>query len=181
MKITQMRFYDGAKDKLARLSLAPLFLELLEIVLRTEIHLEEKVHGNGAAYIRKQVDDQFEKAGGWKPKKTGGVDWKKESRSGEVFATMIGVEVQVSARSDLLVRDVVHLRNSLQSGEIDIGVIVVPSDRMQRFLPDRTPSFSDAVRYVEKEFPEAMTFPIVLLAIEHDGTGAALPKQPRKS
>lgn len=32
---------------------------------------------------------------------------------------------------------------------IDIGVIIVPSDRTQTFLTDRTPSLRDAIRYVE--------------------------------
>jgi hypothetical protein len=76
-----------------------------------------------------------------------------------------------------LIRDVVHLRNSLQQAEIDVGVIVVPDDRMQKFLTDRTPSFSDAIRYIEVEFKEATTFPIVVIAIEHDGVGPALPKK----
>jgi hypothetical protein len=43
---------------------------------------------------------------------------------------------------------------------------------MQRFLPDRTPSFRDAVRYIEQEFKEATTFPIVVIAIEHDATAS---------
>jgi hypothetical protein len=89
----------------------------------------------------------------------------------------MGVEIQVSARSDMLIRDIVHLRNSLQQGEIDIGVIVVPSDRLQSFLTDRTPSLKDAVRYVEQEFKEATTFPIIIIAIEHDAPGKALPKK----
>ena len=81
----------------------------------------------------------------------------------------------------MLIRDVVHLRNSLQKAEIDAGVIVVPSDRMQRFLPDRTPSFRDAIRYIEQEFKEATTFPIIVIAVEHDAVGTALPKRKRKS
>jgi len=93
----------------------------------------------------------------------------------------MGVEVQVSARSDLLIRDIVHLRNDIQSGKIDVGIIVVPDDRLEYFLPDRTPSFRAAVKYVEDEFKEAMTFPIVIMAIEHDGPGEALEKQKRKS
>ena len=73
------------------------------------------------------------------------------------------------------------LRNSIQEGNIDVGVIVVPSDLLQKYLPDRTPCFSDAVKYIEQEFKEAMTYPIVLIAIEHDGSGEALSKQKRKS
>ena len=80
-----------------------------------------------------------------------------------------------------MIRDIVHLRNSLQSGEIDVGVIVVPNERLQTFLPDRTPSYRDAIRYIEEEFKEAMTFPILVIAVEHDAPGEALPKRIRKS
>jgi len=40
-----------------------------------------------------------------------------------------------------------------------------------KFLPDRTLSFRDAVRYIEQEFRKATTFPIVVIAIKHDTTG----------
>jgi DNA repair photolyase len=109
------------------------------------------------------------------------VDWAKQIRINAKYITKLGVEIQVSARSDLLIRDIVHLRNSLQEGSIDVGVIIVPDDRMQRFLPDRTPAFRDAVRYIEKEFKEATTFPIVIIAVEHDSPGRALAKKKRKA
>ncbi len=66
----------------------------------------------------------------------------------------------------MLIRDVVHLRNSIDEGLIDVGVVVVPDDRLQTFLPDRTPAFRDAVRYIEEEFKEAMSYPFVVMAIE---------------
>lgn len=181
MKITKIKFYNGSKDKVCRLGLSVLFLDLQQIILETDIRLSEEKDANGAAVIRKALDDGFEIAGEWKKQTTGGVDWIKRLRYNNSIISRIGVEIQVSARSDLLIRDVVHLRNSLQAGEIDVGVIVVPDDRLQIFLPDRTPSFKDAVRYIEEEFKEAMTFPIVLIAIEHDGPGKPLGKQKRKS
>jgi hypothetical protein len=181
MKITKIKFYNGSKDKVCRLGLSALFLELQQIILETDIRLFEEKDANGAAVIRKALDDRFEAAGEWKKQTTGGIDWIKRIRYNNSIISRIGVEIQVSARSDLLIRDVVHLRNSLQAGEIDVGIIVVPDDRLQVFLPDRTPSFKDAVRYIEEEFKEAMTFPIVVIAIEHDGPGKSLGKQKRKS
>ena len=104
--------------------------------------------------------------------------WIGQVRYNNRFLSRLGVEIQVSSRSDLLIRDIVHLRNSLQEGIIDIGIIVVPNDEMQVFLPDRTPSYRDAVRYIEKEFKEATTFPIIIIGIEHDGlSDKALPKK----
>jgi len=132
---------------------------------------------NGAAAIREALDDSFGKGQDWVGIKAGGIDWIKRVRFNQTFLARLGVEIQVSARSDLLIRDVVHLRNSLQQAEIDVGVIVVPDDRMQKFLTDRTPSFSDAIRYIEVEFKEATTFPIVVIAVEHDGIGRAIPKK----
>lgn len=181
MKITQVRFYGGARDKVCRLGLSSLFLELQQIIFDTKILLLEEKEANGAAVVREELDKKFELAGDWTKKTTGGIDWIKRIRYNNSIIARLGVEVQVSARSDLLVRDVIHLRNSLQAGEIDAGVIVVPDDRMQPFLPDRTPAFRDAVRYIEEEFKEAMTFPIIVIAIEHDGAGEALSKKKRKS
>lgn len=177
MKITSIRFYDGAREKVCRLGLADLFLELQQILFETRIDLAEEREANGAAVIREAIDSRFKAAIDWVEKKSGGIDWVKRIRYNSTFIARLGVEIQVSARSDLLIRDIVHLRNSLQSGQIDVGVIVVPDDRLQTFLPDRTPSFRDATRYIEEEFKEAMTFPIVVIAVEHDGLGAPLPKK----
>lgn len=178
MKITKIKFYDGAREKVCRLGLSHLFLELLDIVFSTPILLVPKREANGAAVVREALDFNFKAAGSWKKTTTGGVDWIKGVRFDQSVSVSLGVEVQVSSRSDLLIRDIVHLRNSLQEGSIDIGVIIVPSDLMQRFLTDRTPSYRDAVRYIEEEFREATTFPIAILAIEHDGTSnEPLPKR----
>jgi hypothetical protein len=180
MKITNIRFYDGSRQKVSRLGMSDLFLEVLEILLDTEVYLLEEKEANGAAELRKRIDEQFRSIGDWTQQKTGGIDWKKRLKYNQAIVVTLGVEVQVSARSDLLIRDIVHLRNSLQRGEIDVGIIIVPDDRLQRFLPDRTPSFRDAVRYAEEEFSEAMTYPIIIISIEHDGPGDPLPKQSRR-
>lgn len=177
MKITTIKYYGGARDKVCRLALADLFLEVQQILLDTRIELLEQPEANSAAVIRERLDERFEKAGDWTKKVSGGIDWIKRLRYNQTLAVKMGVEVQVSARSDLLIRDIVHLRNSLQKSEIDIGLIVVPSDRLQSLLTDRTPSLKDALRYIEQEFKEAMTFPIVVIAIEHDAPGKALPKK----
>lgn len=181
MKITNIKFYNGARERICRLGLATIFLEVQEILLNTEVYLLEEKDANGAAELRRRIDEAFKQVGDWNQLKTGGIDWKKQFRYNKTVIVRLGVELQVSARSDLLVRDIVHLRNSLQKGEIDAGVIIVPDDRLQWYLPDRTPSFKDAIRYIEEEFKEATTYPIIVISIEHDGPGEALPKQRRKS
>lgn len=39
----------------------------------------------------------------------------------------------------------------------------------------------DALKYIEVEFKEAQNYPIVIMAVEHDGPGIALKKQNRIS
>ena len=86
---------------------------------------------------------------------------------------------QLKARIDLgaiqTYKDVLHLRNRVVNGDIDLGVIVTPSDHFQSFLPDRTPSVSYA-REVRR-VTGADNLPILLLEIDHDGPGPALKKK----
>src|SRR6266849_6623456 len=111
MKITNIKYYGGARDKIARLGLSHLFLELQQIILDTPLFLVEVKHGNGAAAVREAIDKGFVAATGWVNKQTGDVDWVKRYRFNESMIAKLGVELQVSARSDLIVRDLVHLRN----------------------------------------------------------------------
>lgn len=176
-----MRFYNGARERACRLGLAELLFELQDLLLSVDVRLKEEKDANGAAALRRMIDAAFEARGGWEKTSTGGVDWTKKLRYNQTILVRLGVELQVSARSDMLIRDVVHLRNSIDEGLIDVGVVVVPDDRLQVFLPDRTPAFKDAIRYIEEEFREAMNYPFVIIAIEHDGPGEALAKQSRKA
>ena len=91
----------------------------------------------------------------------------------------IGVEIQVSGRSDIISVDLIHLRKELLQGKIDLAVLVVPSDLLGNFLTDRVAKFSEAKRHIEMARAEDM--PFVLIAIEHDGPGPALSKQGKRS
>lgn len=91
----------------------------------------------------------------------------------------VGVEVQFSARSDLLVMDICHLRDAISiHAMIDVGVIVVPDDTLADYLTDRIPRFSDAVRHVRAA--RAEDFPLLLFGLRHDGPGEALAKQTKR-
>jgi hypothetical protein len=172
-----MKFYGGALEKISRLGMAQLFLELQQILFNTQIEIEPVKNHNGAAVVRSAIDAQFDLKTDWVKTVSGGVDWVKRARYNQTILVRLGVEVQVSARSDLLIRDVVHLRNSLQESIIDVGIIVVPSDLLAYYLTDRTPALRDAIRYIEEDFKEAINYPIAIMAIEHDWEGAALPKR----
>ena len=99
----------------------------------------------------------------------GGVDWTKANEQG----SKIGVEIQVSGRSDLLAVDVLHLREQLIAGNLDAGIIVVPDDTLSYFLTDRTPNLRTARKHVESR---ARDMAIRIVAFRHDGPGSAIPK-----
>lgn len=155
-----------------RLGLGPLVAEI-ERMLRDHVALvTEEKQANGAAELRQQLDDLFESE--WTQAKVGDIDW---FRCKKIDGTQVcvGVEIQISGRSEMLYKDVLHLRRRIERGDIDLGVIIVPSDGLQRFLPDRTPSSSYAVKVIREQ--DADRLPIVLIEIEHDGPGPKLAKR----
>jgi hypothetical protein len=170
--------YDGATQKVARLGLVGLLDEVREIVQGFELRVAERRDANGGAAVRRMIDQQFEGANGWTFKKTGDVDWTK-CHVVNGASLCVGVEIQFSARSDLLVVDLIHLRKAVDDGKIDIAVLVVPTDRLGHFLTDRGPKLSDAQRHIEAARVEDL--PIILMAVEHDGPGPPLPKQSKRS
>lgn len=178
MKLSKLRFYGGAREKVCRLGLAHIFLELQEILISIDVRVQNKKQANGAGRVRELIDEAFGKRPDWINSRSGDIDWIKRFRYNETIVSRIGVEIQVSGRSDLLARDIVHIRNNLQDSHIDVGVIVVPSDEFEYLLTDRVANFSYAVRYVEEELREAQSYPIVLVAVEHDGFSKdPLPKK----
>jgi len=177
-KIDEEIHYDGVTKKVARLGLGGLLDEIRAIVTGFELRVAEQRDANGGAAVRKMLDRRFENAKGWTFKKTGDVDWTK-CHVVNGTSLCVGVEIQFSARSDLLVIDLIHLRKAIDDGRIDLAVLVVPTDRLAYFLTDRGPKMSDAQRHVEAARVEDL--PIALIALEHDGAGPRLPKQAKRS
>lgn len=176
-RIVEEVFYNGARERVERLGLTPLIGEIRDIVRGFTLRIKEQTDANGGAAVRKLIDQSFYRAGGWTNKITGDLDWLK-CLTVNGTRVCVGVEVQVSARSDLLVVDMIHLNAAFPDGRIDVGLIIVPSDRMSRFLTDRCPCISDAKRHVTVARLEDS--PLILFAIEHDGAGEALAKQPKR-
>lgn len=167
--ISKVQDYDGFVAKAERLDLMSLVEEAIAAVTSFELMIEEKRHANGTRGIRQSIDEGFVAAGGWQKAVSGRVDWRKANARG----ASVGVEVQVSGRSDLLAVDVMHLKNDIGSGIMDVGVIIVPDDPTSCFLTDRTPNFSTAVKHIELH---ASDLPIRVVAFKHDGIGNALAK-----
>lgn len=168
-KITVNLDYDGFYERVRRLGLQPLLDEAERALCGFQLVLDERKHANGTKGLRQNIDGGFEHAGGWLKLTTGGIDWKKSNSTGAT----IGVEVQVSGRSDLLAVDVLHLKTAISAGAVDAGVIIVPDDETSKFLTDRTPNLRTARRHVELH---ASDLPIRIIAFQHDGIGPALEK-----
>ena len=173
-KIVDRKSYNGAEEKIDRLGLRPLWSELERILSGFQLLLEERRDANGGAVVREMLDQQFENASGWIKQQTGDVDWTK-CLIVNGTRVCVGVEIQFSGRSDLIVVDVAHLRDQITAGVVDVGVLVVPTDRLGVYLTDRGPKLADAIRAVERS--RATDLPLIILALEHDGPGPPLPKR----
>lgn len=176
--ISQEISFNGALQRAERLGLNKLLDELREILTNFELRVKEEKDANGGAAVRKLIDARFKEIGGWEKKQTGGIDWTK-CQVVNGTRVCIGAEVQFSARSDLVIIDIIHLRKSISEGGIDIGVLVVPDDRLSIFLTDRGPSMSDARKHVREARAEDL--PLLLIALLHDGPGPPLAKQYKRT
>ena len=161
--------YNGFLKKAERLGVLSIIGEATSTLTAFQLSVEEKKHANGTRGIRQTIDERFEQIGGWVKVTVGGIDWTKQNEQGAT----VGVEVQVSGRSDMLAVDIMHLKEKLVDGVIDVGLIIVPDDVLSRFLTDRTPNLATAVKHVEHR---AKDLPIRVLAFRHDGVGQALVK-----
>jgi len=177
MKVVDRLFYNGAKEKITRLGIG-MFDEVIAMLERTRLLIMEETDSNSGAVVREHIDRAFKKAGHWTKIQSGGIDWRKTRRYNGIEVA-IGVEVQVSARSDLIVRDIIHIRKAIEEGSIDVGVIIVPSDRTAEFLTDRCPTLRETTSAIDEL--RSQHLPLVVLAIEHDGPGPALPKKRKKT
>jgi hypothetical protein len=161
-------YYNGFQQKIERLGLDVRYNEIKK-TFSFSLLLCEQRQINGTKPIRRAFDEGFSRLLGWRKVTSGGIDWTAASANG----SSIGVEVQVSGRSDMLAVDVLHLRGDLENGTIDAGVIIVPSDLLSRYLTDRTPNLATAKRHIGDQF---RNLPLCLLAFEHDGPGDPIPK-----
>lgn len=173
-QIDALQPYDGFDRRVERLGLSRVLDEVKHLVTDFELKLAESKNVNGAAAVRVMLDDRFAGAEGWQIIKSGGIDWTRCIRHNGAEVCM-GVELQFSARSDLLTNDLTHLVRAIELGDIDAGIIVVPADRTAYFLTDRCPRFSYALDHVERA--KAQFSPLLLISIRHDGIGPALPKR----
>jgi hypothetical protein len=175
-RITDELSYGVAREKIARLDLTPLYEELRQIVGSFQLRVKEQRDANGSAEVRKMFDAAFTMASEWRGIKSGGIDWSK-CLTINGAQVCLGVEVQFSGRSDSgIIMDLIHLRTAITRGLIDVGVLIVASNNLGVYLTDRTPRLRDVERHISEGY---QLFPILVLGVEHDGVGPALPKRPK--
>ena len=167
--ITAREDYNGFVNRVDRLGLSEIVEEAEGSLSAFTLEIKEDRHANGTRDLRAWIDEGFEAAGGWVKTAVGGIDWEKANDGN----ARLGVEVQVSARSDLLAVDLLHLRDSMQGGLVEVGIIMVPDDSLSYYLTDRTPNLRTAIKHVEAQ---ATDLPIRIVAFSHDRTGDALRK-----
>jgi hypothetical protein len=165
-RIVKEDYFDGSKEKIDRLGLWPLIAEIKSAIASFTLEIKKEVHGNGSATLRELIDAALRDVGDWTNTASGDVDWIK-CRVIDGIRVCVGVEVQMSARSDLIFRDIVHFQKQMREGQIDVCVEILPSDALSPYLTDRTPRYSDGVRDIKEM--RADDLPVVLIAIEHDG------------
>lgn len=172
--------YNGVLQKIERLGLTDLVQEVRDVLGSFQLLIQEGRHVNGAAAIREMMDDAFRAVNerkedqGWRVAKSGAVDWTK---CYQVNGTnvCVGVEVQVSGRSAMLSVDIIHLRDAVATGNLDVCIIVVPDDELARHITDRAPNVAEAKHFVHKSRSEDL--PILIMAFRHDGIGPKLEKK----
>ena len=98
--------YNGFLTNVQRLQLSGLVDEAESTLLGFELTVEERKHANVTRGLRQIIDQCFDAIGDWRKTTVGGVDWQKSSPIG----AKLGVEVQVSGRSDMLAVDIMHLK-----------------------------------------------------------------------
>jgi hypothetical protein len=178
-RINSVLPYGGAEGKIERLGLQPLVDEVERLVTSCRVLVSEKkgLGGrslNGAAAIRELIDGAFRRTNTWDRQRSPGIDWVK-CKVLEDTCVCTGVKIHISAWCESLYKDVLNLSNRINGGDIDLGIIIVPSNRLHSFLPDRTPSKSYAEKVIKEQ--DADRLPILLIEMEHDGPGPALPKK----
>jgi len=177
-KIAEEIPYNGVYERAQRLGLVHLLDELRELLTNFALLVKEETDSNGGKRVRELIDSQFRSVDGW-VKGQSLIDWTKcITVNGTKLC--VGVEIQVSGRSDSgLVMDIIHLRRAISKGDIDVGVIVAPTDELADYLTDRAPSIKSAKMHVEEA--KAEDLPLLLISLAHDGAGPPLPKQAKRS
>lgn len=165
MRIAKEIPYDGVRQRIARLNLSPLVEEVRRALESVRLQLKKEPGAERPGFLQKLIDARFQRASGWSRAIKGRRYWKKcvEIDGASVCAK---VGVRVSGRKDFVVTDLHSLCRSIETGEVDLGILVVPSDRLSHALRPRQTSLRETQEVVEQT--NACSLPLLLIAIEYD-------------
>lgn len=163
-ELIERAFFGGAKQKVNRLGLEYIWNELESVLTDFEVQRENRNNATDRLSLRKLLDERFRSLVAWEFKRRG--YWIGCHKIDGIRA-YLGVRMQffVTPESDRLLVDLHYLCNGIIEGQVDVGVLVVPSNNS--FPNRRVARYSDAVKAVERA--RACDLPLAVLALEHDG------------
>lgn len=145
------RFFDGADAKMDRLGLAPVLAAVeREIQWRAAL-----LTGSDRPTDIIVLKTRRVKGGIW-----------TESRRIDGILLRIDVRMRVTSRREIFYKDALQLRHRLENGDVDLGVMVVPSMGLQRLFSRRISSACDAIEAIRAM--DADRFPLILVEIEDE-------------
>ena len=174
--VTEHMFFGGAQQKLDRLGLKGIWNELENVLTGFQARLNKHDSRDVGIALRRLLDNRFRSLSSWNENQGEGVDWIRCHRV-KGTRVCLGVEIQfsVSAQSELLLVDLQFLYDEIIAGRIDVGVMVVQSNKLAYILSDDVVTYTDAVKDIKRA--NASHFPLAVLALEHDGPRPALTKR----
>jgi hypothetical protein len=151
MHITSMNYYGASRDTICRLGLADALVELQQNILNSEV--KDVASWLGSPRLRV---------------------FERESAISRIGPRLV-VKSLLTTRKELLIPCVLRVRTALQTGTVDVGIIIVPSDRFAQNISKRTQCVSDLLQVIEIEVPEASKVPIVVIAVDSEFVASRTP------
>jgi hypothetical protein len=139
MNITAMKYYGGSREKILRLGLADSLIELQTAILVGTFKERLIVRG-----------------------------YPSPGAEQHASSPRLGLVSLLSTRRERLIARILRLRNTIQNGSVDVGVVIVPSSRMRGLAAARVGVVSDLLKVFEQELPEASRVPILVMAVDCD-------------
>lgn len=114
MRISEIKYRNDALDKLTRLGLAHIFLEIENVIFATLSRGEE------ARQTCERLTDSMKKVPEWTASEIAGLDWIKSFRYRKTLIASIGLKICIPDISGIGA-----FAECLKSGLVDVGIIIV--------------------------------------------------------
>ena len=117
MKISEIQYRNDALDKITRLGLAHIFLEIQNVIFKAESGEPnpEKICGN--------ITESMKELSDWSTSEIAGIDWIKSFKYRKTLIASIGLKICIPEISGMDA-----FISCLKSGLVDVGIITVLQD-----------------------------------------------------